>query len=129
MPYAGPPRQLPPNVGAANEATSDLIRKFQETDEHRRALLDQVQSLKTELKNREESLRLVSREVEDTTRYVKRTRDEFHQWQAEMDELRERVRKLEDYRATLKPLLDEAINQLDLDKTPAKSIQRYQPGK
>ncbi len=45
-----------------------------------------------------------------------------------MDELRERVHKLEDYRATLKPLIDEILRELYQEKEN-KTLRILTPNK
>ena len=66
-------------------------------------------------------------EVEDTTKQLKRTREDLRQWQTEMDELRERVRKLEVERTALRPIIDEILLYLERDKEMPKL--RPVPGK
>ena len=117
------PRPLPPNLAAANDSASQLVRQLNDLDEHRKVLLDQVQAMKKQLKERDDNVQRANYEMEESTRSMKRNIDEFHQWQAEMDDLRERLRKLEDYRATLKPLIEEIIHQLDREKEPPKTFR------
>ena len=55
MPAGFPPnpRALPAGANSNNEATSQLIRQFNETDDQRRVLLDEVNNLRKQLKDRE----------------------------------------------------------------------------
>jgi uncharacterized coiled-coil DUF342 family protein len=56
--------------------------------------------------------------MDESSKQIKRTRDEFRQWQAEMDELRDRIRELEKNRATMKPLIEDVLRQLERDREP-----------
>lgn len=111
-----PPRPLPANLNSPGEGTSQLIQKLNESEDQRRALQDQVLTLKKQNKEHQENLRVATYEVEESSKNLKRTRDELRQWQTEMDELRERVRKLEEYRATLKPLIEETLHLLNREQ-------------
>jgi hypothetical protein len=124
--FIGPvPRALPPGMTApnANEATSQLVQKLNDSEDQRRALENQLSTLKKQVKDREESLQQASYAVADSSKDLRRTREEFRQWQTEMDELRDRLRKLEDYRATLKPLIEEILHQLDHDREAPKTLR------
>jgi hypothetical protein len=126
---APPPRPLPQNLNAPNEATALLQQKLFELEDQRNTLLNQVQTLKKQLKDREDNLRQASYEMDESSKHLKQTRTEFRQWQTEMDELRERVRKLEDYRATLKPLIEETLQHLNREKDAPGTIRLPLPGK
>ena len=129
-PFNGPlPRPLPQNLNTPNEATAVLEQRIYQAENQRDVYLNQVQSLKKQLKEREDSLRQASLEMDESSKHLKRTRDEFRQWQADMDELRDRVRKLEDYRATLKPLIEETLQHLNREKGEPGTIRIPLPGK
>ena len=118
------PRPLPgsgPGPGAPNNETMvQLIKQYNEADDHRKALQDQVQTLKKQVKDREDNLRLASHEIEESSSKLKRTRDEFRQWEAEMTELRERVRKLEDNRKAVGQLIDEILKSVERPREPVR---------
>src|SRR5436190_20225986 len=65
--FQGPmPRPLPvPAQGANNETVMQLIKQYNEADDHRKALLEQVNALKRQVKEREDNLRLASHEMEE----------------------------------------------------------------
>ncbi len=110
----------PPNTNPGLESLLQLNKQLTAVEEHRSALQEQVQDLKRQLKDKDGELRRASHDVEDSTKYVKRTREDFRQWQTEMDELRERIRKLEENRAALRPLIDEILHQLEREREPGK---------
>ncbi len=93
------PPTYPPNAGAANESVSQLIKQLNETDDQRKALLDQVQNLKKIARERDDNLQHASYEMEESSKQLKRTREEVRQFGADMDDLRERLRKLEEMRS------------------------------
>jgi hypothetical protein len=115
------------NVPANNEETAQMIKKLNEEQDLCKALENQVETLKRDLKKREDTLRLASFEMDESTKQIKRTREEFRQWQSEMEELRERIRKLEDYRSSAKPLIEDIYRFLDRDKEPAKMFKPAPP--
>lgn len=117
-PYAPgyPPSAYPPNTGAANESVAQLIKQLNETEDQRKALYEQVQSLKKIARERDDNLQHASYEMEESTKQLKRTRAEVRQFGTEMDDLRERLRKLEDMRTALKPLMDEMMYHLEHEK-------------
>ena len=117
--FQGPmPKALPPGVG--NDTMVQLIKEYRDAEDHRKALVEQVQSLRKQLKDRDSNLQLALHEVEESTKQLKRTRDDMRNWQAEMDDLRDRIRKLEESRASLKPLIEEILHHLERNKEPAK---------
>ncbi len=118
----------PQNVAANNEEFQRLISKLNDEVETRKAMQDQVVTLKRQLKDREENLRTASYEMDESSKQIKRTRDEFRIWQSEMDELRERIRKLEDYRSSAKPLIDDIYRYLDREKEAPRPF-KYTPPK
>lgn len=115
----GGPAPMPTAPGT-NEALSQLIKQYNEAEDHRKALLEQVNALKKQVKDRDEKLHHASYEMEESTQKIKRTRDEFRQWEGEMTELRERVRKLEDNRRAVGSLIEEILNHLDRPREPLK---------
>jgi predicted nuclease with TOPRIM domain len=119
MPPPGIPRQMPP-LGGTNESISHLIRQYNETDDHRKALLEQVQHLTRQVKERDDGLRRATFEMEDSTKQIRRTKDELRQWQGEMDEMRDRMKRLEEERATLKPLIEDILGELERKKETVK---------
>ncbi len=128
-PYQGYPQNpygpglYGPNGAANNESMSQLIKQFNETDDQRKALADQVQTLKKQARERDEHLQHASFEMEDSSKQLKRTREEVRQFTSELDDLRERMRKLEEMRAALKPLIDEIMYHLEHEKEAAKSAR------
>ena len=108
--------QLSTQYGRANESVSQLIKQLNETDDQRKALLDQVQNLKKIARERDDNLQHASYEMDESTKQLKRTREEVRQFGAEMDDLRERLRKLEEMRTALKPLMDEMMYHLEREK-------------
>ena len=117
-PYAPgyPPGAYPPNTSAANESVSQLIKQLNETEDQRKALYEQVQTLKKISRDRDDNLQHASYEMEESTKQIKRTREEVRQFGTEMDDLRDRLRKLEEMRNALKPLMDEMIYHLEHEK-------------
>jgi chromosome segregation ATPase len=108
-----PPLTPGPNPGA--EYFSVLQAQLMAADENRKALEGQVVALKKELRDRDSSLERASHEVEQTWKNVQRTRDDVTRWKGEMEDLRDRIRKLEEERARLLPLVEGIIHQLDRD--------------
>lgn len=108
----------PPPVNVNNDFIVQLNKQINDLDDQKKALQDQVYSLRKQLKEREADVRQASHEMEESTRHIKRTREEFRAWQTEMEELRERIRKLEENRASLKPLIEEVLRQLERDREP-----------
>jgi hypothetical protein len=121
MPQGLRPNPLAPTTPAAgNEAMSQLIKQFNEAEDLRRALQEQVQTLKKQLSDRDGQLKLASWEMDESANKLKKTRDEFRTWETEMSELRERVRKLEENRRTVNALIEEIVGQLDRPREPLK---------
>jgi prefoldin subunit 5 len=118
-----PPGAYPgpyPNNGAGNESVSQLIKQFNEAEDQRKALQEQVHVFKKLSKERDDSLQQASYEMEESSKQLKRTREEFRQFGAEIDELRDRVKKLEEMRTALRPLIDEIMYHLEREKEAAK---------
>src|SRR5438046_7843744 len=62
------PRPVPgPPAAPNNETMVQLIKQYNEADDHRKALQEQVQTFKKQLKDREDSLRLASHEMEESS--------------------------------------------------------------
>ena len=100
---------------------AQLIKQLNETDDQRKALLDQVQTLKKAARERDDNLQHASYEMEESAKQLKRTREEVRQFTSELSDLRDRMRKLEEMRASLKPLIDEIMFHLEHEKTAAKA--------
>ena len=128
-PNGYPPSAYPPNASAGNESVSQLIKQLNETEDQRKALLDQVQNLKKSARDREDNLQHASYEMEESSKQLKRTREEVRQFGGEMDDLRERMRKLEEMRSALKPLMDEILFHLEREKESAKAPHPPTAGK
>ena len=78
-----PPQQ---NAPANNEERAPMIKTLNEEQDLRKAMTDRVESLKKRLKEREDSLRLTSFEIDETTKQIKRAREDFRQVQTETEE-------------------------------------------
>jgi uncharacterized coiled-coil DUF342 family protein len=59
--------------------------------------------------------------MEESTKQIKRTREEVRTFGSEIDELRDRVRKLEEMRTALKPLIDEIMFHLERERDTPKT--------
>lgn len=124
--FQGPmPRPLPagPPGPANNETLVLMLKQYNEVDDQRKALSEQVVTLNKQLKEQNASLRLAQHELEESSTKVKRTRDEIRQWEAEMNELRERVRKLEANRKVVGELIEEILSHLDRPGEPMRFPQ------
>jgi ABC-type transporter Mla subunit MlaD len=115
------PSAYGPSASAGNESIALLIKQMNETEDQRKVLLDQVQTLKKASRERDDNLQHASYEMEESTKQLKRTREEVRQFAGELDDLRERMRKLEDMRTALKPLIDEIMIYLEREKETPKS--------
>lgn len=113
--YQGPsPRPLPPgqqNVGgpvpANNEMYVQMLKQFNDLDSEKKALAEKVQQLNMQILSGQNSLRQATHEMEASTETVKRTREEVRQWEAEMTEMRKRIRSLEEFRKGINRDLEE----------------------
>jgi hypothetical protein len=119
-PAAYPPSAYAPNTSAGNESVALLMRQLNDAEDQRKALVDQVQSLKKVSRERDENLQHASYEMEESSKQLKKTREEVRQFAGEMDDLRERMKKLEDMRTALKPLIDEIMFHLEREKEGPK---------
>jgi hypothetical protein len=124
-PNGMPPNPYPagayaPNPSANNEYTATLVQRLNEAEDQRKSLQEQVQSLKKISRERDDNLQHASYEMEESTKLLKRTREEVRQFAGELDDLRERMRKLEEMRTALKPLIDEIMYHLEREKETAK---------
>ena len=131
-----PPNSYPPNPyspagyssqSTSNESVAQLIKQLNETDDQRKALLDQVQTLKKHSRERDDNLQHASYEMEESAKQLKRTREEVRQFAGELDELRDRMRKLEEMRTALKPLIDEIMFHLEREKDAARQPRALAP--
>lgn len=120
--FQGPmPKTLPTSMhGVSNDTLAQWMAKYNDADDQRKALTDQVATLKRQLKDREDSLRLASHEMEESSAKLKRTRDDFRQWESEMNEMRERIRKLEDNRKAVGSLIEEILQHLERPREPVR---------
>jgi peptidoglycan hydrolase CwlO-like protein len=118
----------PPPVAANNEALSVLIKQYNEAEDHRKALLEQVQTLKRQISEREEKLRLAGHEMEESTHKFKKTREEFRAWESEMTELRQRVHTLESNHRTVAKIIHSIMTHIDLQE-PGKLPSFERPHK
>ena len=107
-----------PPYGAAgnNDNMVKLIGQVQEAESQRKVLEGQVYELTRKLKDRDESVRLAGLEVDGATRQMKRTRDDLGRWQAELEDLQSRLKKLEDSRNGLKSLIEAVLRELEYDR-------------
>jgi hypothetical protein len=128
-PNGYPPSGYPQTSSAGNESISQLIKQLNETDDQRKALLEQVQVLKKQTRERDDHLQHASYEMEESSKQLKRTREEVRQFAGEMDDLRDRMRKLEEMRTALKPLIDEIMYHLEREKESSKSARIPAPTK
>jgi hypothetical protein len=126
-PGAYPPSAYGPGASAGNESIAQLIKQQNEAEDQRRALLDQVQSLKKVSRERDENLQHASYEMEESAKQLKKTREEVHQFAGELEDLRERMKKLEDMRTALRPLIDEIMFHLEREKESSKSPRLVVP--
>jgi hypothetical protein len=135
--FQGPsPRPLPPgqqNVGgpvpANNEMYVQMLKQFNDMDAEKKALAEKVQQLNMQILSGQNSLRQATHEMEASTDTVKRTREEMRQWENEMNEMRKRIRSLEDFRKGINRDLEE-INHLlqERNREPLRSsyLERMQ---
>jgi hypothetical protein len=126
-PYPATP--YPATTASLNEYNAQLVKQLNEKDDQNKALLDQMQGLKRLSRERDDYLQHASYEMDESSKQIKRTRDEVRQFSGEIEDMRERIRKLEEMRSALKPLLDEILYHLERDKEAARLPRVQLPGK
>lgn len=129
VPAGGPPPgMLPPNalprtappVNMPNEQISQILKTMSEAEEQRRALLERNQTLMQQIKERDDGLRRAVFEIDGAAKQVRRAQEDLRQWHGEMDDLRDRMKRLEVERDSLQPLIDEIKAELGGKKESLK---------
>jgi uncharacterized coiled-coil protein SlyX len=117
----------PLQPAGGNEAIAVLQKELNDMRDHRDALMVKLKSVQSELKVREGYLLASHQEIDDSTKMMKKTREELKQWQGEMDELRDRLKRLEDSRSNLKPLIEEILYYIEREKDAPKTLRLPTP--
>lgn len=111
----------PQNPVVNNERMSEMIKSLNDEQEMRNALQQRLAQVNKQNKDLENNLQTVSYEMVQSTEQMKKTREEFRHAMAEMEELRERLNKMETtHRLSVKPLIDDIYRHLEREKEPPK---------
>ncbi len=117
----GPPGAVgtPGAPGTAADQYSALIQRLQVLEEERRVAAERMLALEKQLRDKDQAVVQTTFEVQESTRQMKKAREDLVRWKSEMNELRGKLRMMEqENRVTLEAIL-KTLEQY-IDREPAK---------
>lgn len=126
-----PPPGLPPNPNlpppgfASPDQLSFMQQRLATIEDEKKSYAVRVQQLEAQLREKDHSVVQTSYEVQESTKQLKRTREEVLRWKNEMDDLRSRMRAIErENKGTLEAILKTLEQHLgEKEKEPWKTQQ------
>lgn len=110
-------RPPPPLPGIPNEQLSVLMQKMASLEDDRKALAARLQQTELQLREKDQTAVQASYEIQESTKQIRKTRDEMQRWKQEMDDLRSKIRGIEkENKATLEAILKGLEGQPEVDK-------------
>jgi septal ring factor EnvC (AmiA/AmiB activator) len=121
-----PPGPVPPGAAAAAGGTSSeqmamMMQRLASSEDDRKALAGRLQQLETQLREKDQAVVQTSYEVQESTKQMKRTRDDLARWKQDMDGLRTKLASIErENKLTLEAILKTLEQYIDREKDDKK---------
>jgi hypothetical protein len=120
-PYAAARQPLPP--GPPNEQVSLMLQRLAALEDDRKALAARLQAAEVQSRDKDQTVHQASYEIQESTKQLRKTREEMQRWKQEVDDLRTKVRGMEkENRSTLEGIL-KALEQTS-DREALRSSER-----
>lgn len=107
-----PPQGMPPNPNlpppgfASPDQISFMQQRLHSIEDEKKSYAARVQQLEVQLRDKDQAVVQTGFEVQESTKQLKRTREEVLRWKNEMDDLRARLRTIErENKGTLEAIL------------------------
>ena len=123
-----PPGGLPPgtvlppvSARSPSDYVSQLAERLQGAEDARQALANRVQVLEQSLRDKDQSVLLTSHEVQESTRQMRRTREDLQRLKQELDDSRAKnLLKEREYKNTLDAFLKALEDNIEPGRSPLK---------
>jgi hypothetical protein len=113
-----PPPGLPqPPPGMSSEQMALLLQRLSTSDDDRKALGARLQQLEVQLRDKDQAVVQTTYEVQESTKQMKRTRDDLVRWKQDMDGLRVKLAGMErENKVTLEAILKTLEQYVEREK-------------
>ena len=112
LPGPPQPQALPPS----SDQISLLMQRLATVEDDRKVQAARLQQLETQLREKEQAVTRATYEIQESTTQTKKTRDDLQRWKSEMEDLRMRVRTMEnENKITLDAILKTLEQFIDKD--------------
>jgi uncharacterized protein (DUF3084 family) len=114
--------QIPPiTARSPSDYVSQLAERLQSSEDGRQALANRVQVLESILREKDQTVLQTSHEVQESTKQMRRTREELLRLKQELDDSRTKNQATyREYKATLDAFLKALEDNVDTGKSPLK---------
>jgi hypothetical protein len=121
-----PPGTVLPPVSARSPSdyVSQLAERLQGSEDSRQALANRVQVLEASLRDKDQAVLQTSHEVQESTKQMRRTREDLQRLKQELDD--SRAKNLATYRE-YKNTLDAFLKALEDNVEPGRSPLKFRP--
>ncbi|HEX3314674.1 MAG TPA: hypothetical protein VHR72_07260 [Gemmataceae bacterium] len=121
-----PPGTVLPPVSARSPSdyVSQLAERLQGSEDSRQALANRVQVLEMSLRDKDQAVLQTSHEVQESTKQMRRTREDLQRLKQELDD--SRAKNLATYRE-YKNTLDAFLKALEDNVEPGRSPLKFRP--
>ena len=124
-PGVPPGTVLPPITSRSpSDYVSQLAERLQGSEDSRQALANRVQVLESALRDKDQAVLQTSHEVQESTKQMRRTREDLQRLKQELDD--SRAKNLATYRE-YKNTLDAFLRALEDNVDPGKSPLKFHP--
>jgi len=116
-----PPAVNPPGLpGTAADQTSFMLQRMQNIEDDRKAMMMRLTTLEMQLREKDQAVTQAGYEVQSSTLQMRKSREELQQWKAELTEMRNRIRTIEQENRLTVEVLIKALEQF-VEKEPTKA--------
>jgi len=118
------PPVVMPNVSAND--LSLMLQKMSAIEDDRKTMAGKLQQVEVQMRDKDNAIVQATYEIQESTKQIRRTRDEMQTWKQEMDEMRSKVKNVErDNRQTLEGVVKALESFLDREKPAPPSAPRH----
>jgi TolA-binding protein len=110
----GPYGRMPPP--ATSDQISQMAQLLSKAEDDRKIQAAKLQQLEDQLREKNQTVVQAAYDVQDSLRQIKKTRDDLQRWRSEMEDLRAKVRTIEqENKVTLETILKTLEGYLEKD--------------
>lgn len=115
---------LAPRPFPANEQFAQMSQRIASVEDDRKTLATRLQMVEAQLDEKEKALAAATREIQEATAQVVRTRNDLQQWKKDMAALRDKLGSMDkEHRDTLEAIIRTLEQVIEQDRAPTKAIE------